>query len=114
MFAINSYKKANKHLKADELLNFHKTEISPNMVFNKIKIPLDELNDIYLMLLEASENIAEEDLKEIFSYLIASNELLPDYQMCKELSENMSNESPLFYDFGKVIIGDEKLPMDNL
>lgn len=113
MFAINSYKKANKHLKSDELLNFHKTEISPNMVFNKIKIPLDELNDIYLMLLEASENIAEEDLKEIFSYLIASNEILPDYQMCKELSENMSNESPLFYDFGKVIIGDEKLPMDN-
>ena len=113
MLAISSYKKADKHSKADELLNFHKTEISPNMVFNKIEIPLDELNDIYPMLLEASENIAEDDLKEIFSYLIASDEILPDYQMCKKLSENMSKESPLFYDFGKVIIGDEKLPMDN-
>lgn len=113
MLAINSYKKSDKHLKADELLNFHKTKISPNMTFNKIKIPLDELNNIYPVLLEISENIAKEDLKEIFSYLITSDEILPDYQKCKELSQNMSNESPLFYDSSKVIMGDEKLPIDN-
>lgn len=113
MLAINSYKKAKKFSKADELLNFHKTEISPNMVLKKISIPLDELNEIYPLLLEATENIMEKDINEIFAYLIASEEILPDYQRCKELSENISNDFPLLHDFSKVNINDEKLPIGN-
>ena len=111
MLAINSYKKAKKYLKADELLNFHKTEISPNMILNKISIPLEELEEIYPILNDFAKNISKRDLTEFFSFLIASKEILPDYQICKDISENMSNDSLLFHDSNKVIIK-EGLPID--
>ena len=113
ILAINSYKKAGKFFEADNLLEFHKTEISPNMNFTKISIPFDELNEIYPRLLDEAEEVTNRDLKEIFSYLIDSNNIFPDYHNCKKLSENIAKDFPLYYDVGKVLINKEGLPIRN-